>query len=402
MDDIPVMFARQPILTADGKTFGYEVLYRGARVDAPVETVPTAQTARVLCEALGNLGLDRIVGSAKLFVNFDQELLESDHPLILPPGRAVVEILETVAPTPRVFETLDDLRKYGIGIAFDDFLFQPNALAFLDRVDYVKVDVIAAADQLESYAQQLRAYNVPLIAEKVETHAQFVACQAMGFNLFQGYFFSRPELMRARILDPAQIGVVALIARLQNPDIEAAELADAIGKDLALAYSILRLANSAAFSRRRRIGSIADAVVLLGHDVIRQWAALLLLRRLGDHKSPELHLLALVRGRMCQALGAPHCGRDSNELFTVGLLSVLDALLDRSMESLVNELALAPTLREALCGYGLSKLGQVLRRAIAYERGDWQTLGSLTLAEQRNAMTVYCEATQFARSALGA
>src|SRR5271165_6665185 len=104
MDEIPVMLARQPILTAEGKVFGYEVLYRGIRVDAAAATVPTAQTARVLCEALGNLGLERIVGSARLFVNFDQDLLESDYPLVLPPGQGVVEILETVAPTRRVFE----------------------------------------------------------------------------------------------------------------------------------------------------------------------------------------------------------------------------------------------------------------------------------------------------------
>lgn len=402
MDDIPVMLARQPILTADGKVFGYEVLYRGIHVDAAAATVATAHTARVLCEALGNLGLERIVGGARLFVNFDQDLLESDYPLVLPPGQGVAEILETVAPTPRVFETLDSLRERGIGIASDDFLFQPNAVAFLSHVDYVKVDIIAAADELELYAQQLQAYKVPLIAEKVETHEQFMACQAMGFSFFQGYFFSHPEPIRARSLDPVQIGVVALIAQLQNPDSEAAELAETIGTDLALTYSILRLANSAALHRQRTIGSIADAVVLLGHDVIRQWASLLLLRRLGNHKAPELHLLALVRGRMCQALGAEQAGPGLNELFTVGLLSVLDALLDCSMESLVNDLPLSPSLREALCGNGLSKLGQVLRRAIAYERGDWPALGSLTVAEQRNAMMVYCEATQFARSTLGA
>lgn len=402
MEDIPVMLARQPILAADGKVFGYEVLYRGIRVDGDAATVSTAQTARVLCEALGNLGLERIVGSARLFVNFDQELLESDCPLVLPPGQGVAEILETVAPTPRVFEILDSLRERGIGIASDDFLFQPNAVAFLKHVDYVKVDVIAAADDLESYAQQLQAYKVPLIAEKVETNEQFIACQAMGFSYFQGYFFSRPEPMQARSLDPVQIGVVALITQLQNPDSEAAELAETIGTDLALTYSILRLANSAAFCRRRKIGSIADAIVLLGQDVIRQWASLLLLRRFGDHKSSELYLLALVRARMCQALGAEPAGPGLNELFTVGLLSVLDALFDRSMESLVNELPLSRPLCEALCGNGLSKLGQALRKAIAYERGEWPALASLTVAEQRNAMMAYCEATQFARSTLRA
>jgi EAL and modified HD-GYP domain-containing signal transduction protein len=396
MGDSTITLARQPILGIDGKLFGYELLYRGSRLESAA-AMGTTETARVLCEALGNIGLDRLVGNAHVFVNFDQDLLETDFYALLPPGQGVVEILETVEATPRVLKTLEQLRRRGIGIAADDFVFQPNALAFLPLVDYVKVDILLAQDQLASYASRLKGYPVQLLAEKVETHEQAALCRDLGFGLFQGYYFARPESVPAQPLGATQIGVVDLIAELQKPDYEAVELGKKIGADLALAHQILKLANSAAFRRRRAINSIADAVILLGQDVIRQWASVLLLSRLGDNKPSELLVLALMRGRMCEALGAAHSA-DANQLFTAGLLSVLDALLNRPMNELVTELALAQPLGEALCGDDTSSLGHTLQRAIAYERGDWSFMDSLSTREQNDTLQAYVKAAHFANT----
>jgi EAL and modified HD-GYP domain-containing signal transduction protein len=393
-----MILARQPILAADGALFGYELLYRGERLDAADAGV--TQSARVLCEGLGILGLGHLVGSARVFVNFDQSLLETDLAGVLPPGQGVVEILETVEPTARIFETLDELRRRGISIAVDDFLFQPNAMPFLPYVDFVKIDVLAASDVLDDVAHRLQAYNVSLIAEKVETHEQVERCRALGFQYFQGYFFARPEGINARRVGATEVGVVSLIGELQKPDSEAKEIAEKIGTDLALVHQILKLANSAAYRRRRSVESIVDAVVLLGQNVIQQWASLLLLSRLGDRKPSELLALALVRARMCQTLGAAHGGLGSSELFTVGLLSVLDALLDRPMKDLVAELPLSQLLCDALCGKSSSNLGDVLRRAIAHEAADWSALGPLTAGEETSLMRTYVDATQFARLAL--
>jgi len=394
MGDSTITLARQPILGADGKLFGYELLYRGPRLEST--GTGTAQTARVLCEAIGNIGLEHLVGNAHVFVNFDQDLLETDFYALLPPGQGVVEILETVKATPRVLETLKHLRHRGIGIAADDFVFQPNAIAFLPLVDYVKVDILLAQDQLAAYANRLKDYPVQLLAEKVETHEQAARCRDLGFGLFQGYYFARPESVAAQPISATQIGVVDLITELQKSDYQAEELGKKIGADLALAHQILKLANSAAFRRRRAINSIADAVILLGQDVIRQWASLLLLTRLGDNKPSELLVLALIRGRMCEALGTARTPADANQLFSAGILSVLDALLNRPMNELVAELALAPPLGEALCGNGTSSLGYTLQRAIAYERGDWSFMDSLTAREQSDTLEAYVKATHFA------
>jgi EAL and modified HD-GYP domain-containing signal transduction protein len=394
MGDSTITLARQPILGADGKLFGYELLYRGSRLEST--GMGTTQTARVLCEAIGNIGLEQLVGDANVFVNFDQNLLETDFCTLLPPGQGVVEILETVEATPRVLKTLEQLRRRGIGIAADDFVFQPNALAFLPLVDYVKVDILLAKDQLASYVSRLKGYPVQLLAEKVETHEQAALCRDLGFGLFQGYYFARPESVPGQPIGPSQIGVINLIAELQKSDREAMELGKKIGADLALAHQILKLANSAAFRRRRAISSIADAVILLGQDVIRQWASMLLLTRLGDNKPSELLALALIRGRMCEVLGAARSTTDANQLFTAGILSVLDALLNRPMNELVTELALARPLGEALCGNSTSSLGHTLQRAIAYEQGDWSFMDSLSAPERSDTLEAYVKATHFA------
>jgi EAL and modified HD-GYP domain-containing signal transduction protein len=394
MGDSAITLARQPILGIDGKLFGYELLYRGPRLEST--GMGKTQTARVLCEAIGNIGLEHLVGDARVFVNFDQDLLETDFYALLPPGQGVVEILETVEATPRVLETLQHLRHRGIGIAADDFVFQPNALEFLPLVDYVKVDILLAKDQLASYASRLKGYHVQLLAEKVETHEQVALCRELGFRLFQGYYFARPESVPSQPISATQVGVVDLISELQKPDYEAVELGKKIGADLALAHQILKLANSAAFRRRRAINSIADAVILLGQDVIRQWASMLLLTRLGDNKPSELLVLALIRGRMCEALGAQRSAADASQLFTAGILSVLDALLNRPMKEVVTELALAQPLGEALCGNDTSSLGHTLQRAIAYERGDWSFMDSLSARGQSDALEAYVKAAHFA------
>jgi EAL and modified HD-GYP domain-containing signal transduction protein len=282
MDDTQVALARQPILAADGSLHAYELLHRGATTDAAGN--PASRSARVVCELLGAIGLDRLAGDARVFLNFEQSLLETDLPTILVPNRSVVEILEDVEPRPGVFTTLAQLRERGIGIAIDDFVMQANLLPFLPHADYVKVDVLEAKDQLASIVDMLNEHQVLLIAEKVETHEQFAHCKALGFHYFQGYYFARPEPMPKRSLGAMELSVLTLMARLENPNVNSTQLTETISVDVALVHQILVLANSGAFYRGRPITSIHEAVVMLGQNIIRQWASLLLLTRLGLHK----------------------------------------------------------------------------------------------------------------------
>lgn len=403
-DSRSVLLARQPIMDASRQVLGYELLYRGLRERA--ESFDSVATARVICETLSHIGAERVVGPARMFVNLGQDLLENGAAevlaSVLPAGQGVIEILEGVEASPRALKAVARLRSRGILIALDDFAFQAGVTPFLQHADYVKVDVLAAGAGLAALAERLRPYGIPLIAEKVETLAVAKSCADLGFEFFQGYFFARPEEQDGERVGVQVHSVITLLSELQRPDGVPAALAETIGRDVALSHQILRLANSAAFRRRRALSSLIDAVVLLGQDVIRQWASLLLMARLAAHKPRELLNMALVRARLCQKIGEPFQELEPNVLFTAGLLSVLDALLDKPMAAVVTELPLGDNLRDALLGHSTSKLALTLRRAIACETGQWNSLGLDEQAAAASLLDAYVDALEFARSTLAA
>lgn len=400
MADTDVALARQPILAANGSLYAYELLHRANPRDVAGDAA--TRSARVVCETLGAIGLDRLAGDARVFLKFDQQLLEADLPTLLIPDRSVVEILETVVPRPNVFATLEKMRQLGIGIAIDEFLFQSNLVPFLAHADYVKVDIEAAADDLESIVRRLAEYRLKLLAQKVETHEQFARCKELGFQYFQGQFFACPEPISKRSLAPLELSVLTVVARLQNPDVGSMELADAIGIDVALAHQLLTIANSGALYRGRAVTSILEAVVMLGHNVIRQWASLLLLSRQGLNKPSELLKVAVTRARLCQTLGKSHRDLSPHELFTTGLLSVLDALLDCPMDIVLADLPLAPSLKDALCGRPSGTLGAILRRAIDYGSGAWVEESATGPSGEGFSLETYLDAVEFADRALSA
>ncbi len=335
-------------------------------------------TARVICEALADLGIERVVGDAQLFINFDAPMLMEGAAVLLPPARSVVEILEHVVATPALIAVIQALRKSGIRIALDDFSFQVHAQPFLPYADYVKIDVLACADVLPAITERMRPYpHITLVAEKVETHEQYQYCRDYGYRYFQGYYFLRPETLVRERIGSNKVAILEVLMELQQADRTADQLAHAIGRDVRLAQQILRLTNSAAYRRTRRVSSITEATVVLGEDTVRRCVSLLLLAQLGDNKPPELMKRALARGQMCEQLAGARTAVDPGDAFTAGLFSVLDALMDRPMAAIVAELNLPHEMAAALLGDVNLPLGALLRSVVAYEDGDWTTLDHL-------------------------
>ena len=305
-------------------------------------------------------------------MNFGQDLLH-DLPLfdLLPVESIVIEVLETVEPSRRLCDSIAALRARGFRIALDDFVYRTSLEPLLGLADYVKIDVLASKDSLEREVAHLARRGLQILAEKVETRAEFERCSMLGFNLFQGYYFCRPETLAERPLAANQLAVLDLIAALQDPTNDTKTLAHILKRDVGLSYQLLKLANSALFKRRRPISSIHDAVVVLGHDGVKKWATLLILSRLGSGKPSELLRTALVRAHMCASLAGTEGCADDCMYFTSGLLSVLDALLDRPMARVLSGLALAPDMTDALLGDAQGAVGRVLRMVQEYESGDW-------------------------------
>ncbi len=364
---IPVL-ARQPIFNRNRKVVAYELLYRG-----PEDADGSAATARVMVEALASIDFAGLSPATQLFINMPRDALDWSFEATIPPARLVLEILETVVPEPALIAAVEKHKAAGYKIALDDFEWSPRHASILKLADYVKLDVLAHADRLADVVRLVRRPGLQLLAEKVETVEQQKACEALGFDLFQGYVFCRPELVGRGPLPGPSFVLCDLMSRLRDPDVSHATLAQLIRRDVTIAYQIVRLANSPLNGVARVIRSVEDALVVVGADAIRNWASILILARLAMNKPVELLEMAIARGVMCVRLGELHGLREVQTLYTVGLFSVLDALLDREMEHVIGGLSLADGAAEALVGHA-GAFGDVLSAVIDFEQGRWDRL----------------------------
>jgi c-di-GMP phosphodiesterase len=300
-----------------------------------------------------------------------RDFLLRDLARSLPADRVVLELLEHQLVDRRLLACIADFRDAGYVLALDDFVYEPGSEPLLELADFVKLEFPSVSpDDLSRQVELLKRFGVKIVAEKVETPEQFQVGLDAGCDLFQGYFFCRPELIRNRAIAANGLALVRLASVLQDPSLQLDDLERLISSDVALGYRLLRYINSAYFGMSQRISSIMHAVTLLGLQNVKQWAMLTTFAAI-ENKPPELFLTALVRARFCELAGTAQDGAP-RERFTLGLFSVLDALLDTDMESAVALLPLPPRMREALVNH--SGPGRLLECVEAIEQGSFTAL----------------------------
>jgi len=370
-----LFLARQPIVAADLSVLGYELLYRaGDETEARFSDGDLA-SSQVLVSTFLEVGLERIVGSARAYLNMTRPFLVGAVPLPMAPEQVTLEVLEDVAGDAQVLEGLRVLRGRGYRVALDDFTPSPAAMPLLALADEVKLDVLALPREvLAELVSDLRSRGLGVIAERVETPEMFEHCRELGCTGFQGFFFCRPQLVRGRALPGMRDTALALIGELDDPEISTQRLEQLIERDVALAYRLLRYINCATFALRREVSSIREAIVMLGLRAIRSWATLILYARLEEER-PRRALLrtALVRARMAERLTAELQQAEPGRAFTVGLFSTLDAVLGESLEDLLDSTPLSAEVKLALTEHA-GPLGELLERTLCYERGNWAAL----------------------------
>lgn len=384
--------ARQPIFDLEGRLFGYELLYR--RGTAAESGDGDEMTARVLVGALAATDLDLLASGRPVFINATRALLMGDLLTMLAPDRVILEILEDVEPDAALLSRLAELRGRGYRFALDDVLDLEARRPFLEHVDIIKVDVAAMGpDRLAEQVDALHATGKSLLAEKVETPEQHARLYAMGFQLFQGYFFARPEQAGPAGLPANRLVVMQLLARVSDPAISLGELAGLIRTDVALSVSVLRWANSPLSGLRSRVDSIERAVVVLGLETARNLVCLLALAQL-DSTSPELLKLLLVRARLCELL-ARAGGRDNAAThFMVGLLSGLDAIVNRPMARVIEGMPVDDTVAQALLGRE-GPLGGALAAVEQLEAGAFEAF-AVEAVDVDRACELYRDAVRWA------
>ena len=371
--------ARQPILDRKQRVFGYELLFRTSMANFFPDTDQETATTRLLSDSFLTVGLENLAGNSRAFVNFPEKMLLQKIPLHLPHTRLVVEILENVRPTPELAEACREMAQKGVRFALDDFVLTPDWYPLVEIANIVKFDVRSTpAPELERMLSQVSVYPVRLLAEKVETYEEFQKYLGMGFEYFQGYFFSKPAIVQSKGIPPLKINLLGIMAKIGNPNLSLKELEDLIARDAGISYKLLRYINSAYFATVHKIASIRHAVSLLGLDAIRRFTSLLMMNQLGLDKPEELVRASAIRARFCDLLGqySPCNPCAQTDLFTLGLFSHIDALLDDSMKNCLDQLPLDKEMKEALIenkGRGAVFLNLVRH----YERGEWSMVHKL-------------------------
>jgi EAL and modified HD-GYP domain-containing signal transduction protein len=365
---------RQPIYDRALEVYAYELLYRHSSDNRAAFADGDLATSQLIINTFMEIGLENLVGSKPAFINITGDFFSGQYPLPMSHEQVIFELLESIVPDAGVIAGVRRLVEQGYRIALDDYLLQHDTVPLLELASFVKLDVLAMShDELACTVERLRHYPLRLVAEKVETPAQYTMCRELGFDLFQGYFFSYPDVIHAHTASANRSVVLSLIAQLQNPEIELRQVEQLIAQDAILSFRLLRYINCATFGLRREVDSIRQALMLLGLGTVRNWATLLLLSQIDHHKPRELMIMALIRARMCELLSVTNPAIDSDQAFTTGLFSLLDAMLDQPMVSLLDQMPLSLPIKLALLNRE-GALGILLGDVIRYERGEWDGL----------------------------
>ena len=367
-----VYVARQPIFNKDKEIFGYELLFRESMSNFFPDIDGNTATSKLLHNSFFTIGIEEITGSKLAFINFTQELLINRMPLMFPRERVVVEILEDVEPQEDVVTACQEIAKRGYSIAMDDFFYKSELDPLIALTNIIKFDLRATSfEEMEGYVKNLANGDLRFLAEKVETHDEFNRALKIGCHYFQGYFFSKPEILKGRDFSGAQMNLLEIMTEANKENFSFQNLEKVIARDVAISYKLLKFINSAFYRRVKKISSIKQAIVFLGEREIRRFVSLVAMAKLSTEKPDELIRSSVVRAKFCELVGESNgSNANSSELFTLGLFSLIDAILDDSMENLMEKIPLSDSIKQALV-YGEGELINYLRLAVSYQTGDW-------------------------------
>lgn len=367
--------ARQPIFDSQQKAYGYELLFRSGLVNLFTHPDPNQATSRVIVDSFLLFGISTLTNGKRAFINITQDFLLQEYVFLIPKEHIVVEILETVEPSGEVIHACRKLKQAGYVLAMDDFVYKETYKPLLDLTDFIKVDFLSTAkEERRSLAREFTPLGIHLLAEKVETPEVLQEAMELGYTYFQGYFFSKPAILTGRDISAHKLHYLQILREIHRPELDLKELEKIIKQEISLSFKLLRYINSAYFAVRNRISSILQALTLLGEKEVKKWVSLIALANMGQDKPDELVVQAIIRARFCESL-ASYLGltHRSGDLFLMGMLSLIDAILDQPLSHILKEMPIADDIKESLLG-GENRLHDIYQYILAFEKGDWDQL----------------------------
>lgn len=395
--------ARQPIFDRDEKVFGYELLFRDGFESTFIGDPDEASRATLDRSLL--MGLDVLCDGRRAFVNCTRDTLIKGLVTLLPSTSTVVEILESVPADPDVINACHNLKQAGYMIALDDFVTNDPREPLADLTDIIKVDMqLTTEEQRAALVQKFGPWRCRMLAEKVEAQRDFTRARDQGFVYFQGYFFRHPELMSTHDLPANRLNYLRMLQEVSRPELDLPALENVIKAEASVCYRLLRYLNSAMFGFRSEIHSVRHAMSMLGERDVRKWVRVVAAVGAGQDKTSDLVLSALVRGRFGELL-SPLVPHGESDLFLLGLLSLIDTMLEMTMTDVLDRIPLDVATKAVLLGQP-SPLRPVFQLMLAHESGEWDAAAALSKSLRLDPETIaghYWQAQQWARElSLGA
>ena len=394
-----IYLARQPIVDAQKNLIGFELLFRSPKAVFAEVNNDIAATTTVITNAFTEMGIDQVLGPYKGFINVSGKFLFSDMIEALPKERVVLELLENTVIDQSIIDRCRELRKQGYQIALDDFI--DNEARFDDliqTIDFLKVDLVLLEQKaITALMQKVQRYPVQMLAEKVETQQQYEWARKIGFNLYQGYHFARPQLLVGKRASPAKVALLRLLAMVLS-DADTHKIEEEFKKYPQLGVNLLRLSNSAVFGLSQKVSSLRHALALLGRRQLQVWLQLLLYTADSSNKSLASPLLQLAaeRGRLMELIMTRRYGEKSepaDQAFMTGILSLMDVLLEMPLEDVLSQLSLPGAVNQAL----LKRQGEIGRLFMGIEKLERQ---DDTALEDLHAVLPDLQGNEFAQMQL--
>jgi len=390
--------ARQPIVDRDEKVFGYELLFRDGLENA--FHGDTDEASRATLDRSLLMGLDVLCDGRRAFVNCTRDTLIKGLVTLLPSTTTVVEVLETVPADPDVVAACQSLKEAGYALALDDYVADDPREALAEMADIIKVEMqLTTEEQRAVMIKRFAPWHCRMLAEKIETHAEFMRARDQGFVYFQGYFFRRPEMMNTHDMPANRMNYLRMLQEVSRPELNVRALEKLVKAEASVCYRLLRYLNSAIFAFQSEIHSVRHALSILGERDVRRWVRLVAAVGAGQERTSDLVLSALVRGRFGELL-APQVPHGESDLFLLGLLSLIDAMLEMPMAEVLERIPLDHATKAVLLGQP-SVLRPVFQLMLAHESGEWQAAAELSASLQVNTEEVagfYWQAQQWARA----
>jgi len=397
-----VFLARQPILDRFNKLFAYELLFRDSEKNTYQGEDGDKATIDVIKNTFTNIGIDKVAGDKKAFINFTENILKSDIFQVLPVKSVIIEILEDIEPTEEIVELCRKLKGQGYVIALDDFVYSDKYRKLIALSDIIKIDFkITKGYERREVIEQVNSPTIKFLAEKVETIEDFNEAVKYGYEYFQGYYLSKPLMISGKKIAENKAIYIQILKEINNEKFSIESMENLIKRDVSLSFKLLKLINSSYYSFASEIKSLKQALALLGEKEIKKWLYLIVFQTMGENKPETIIIDSLTRARFAEIIAIKN-EIDVNPFnaYLTGILSMIDVLLDSPLDQILEEILIPAEVKDGLNGTNNNEYRRLLDLIIKYEMGEWEQVSEISKElklDEKSLPQAYYEAIFYAK-----